>query len=102
MGVKTNAVCTVVRADDESRVTFSGKCMWQETRGFSAGKNGENKEDVTVVFLPIAADVIKGDSIIRGEISDCEKVLRQGLTVKKVIRCDFGSVEMQHLEVEAV
>lgn len=99
MGVKTNAVCTVVRAD-ESRVTFSGECMWQEIRGFSAGKNGENKEEVTIVFLPLAADVRKGDCIIRGELSDCEKVVREGLTVVKIIVCDYGSPKMQHLELE--
>ena len=101
--MKTNAVCTVARADDEdSRITFSGECMWQGTDGFSVGKNGENREEVTVIFLPVSADVQKGDCIIRGEISDCEQVLRQGLTAKKVKHRDFGSAEMQHIEVEAV
>lgn len=99
--MKTNAVCTVARAENEC-ITFSGNCMWQGSDGFSVGKDGEKREEVTVIFLPVSADVQKGDCIIRGEISDCEQVLKNGLTVKKVKRRDFGSAEMQHIEVEAV
>lgn len=100
MGMILNAVCTVVRPGDDI-IVFTGKCMWQETSGFSAGKNGEEKENLAAVFIPeISADIRDGDCIIREETADCERVVKEGKTVMKVTRCDFGSKDMQHLELE--
>lgn len=96
-----NAECTVVRPDEDSRIIFSGECMWQETSGFTAGKNGEQREDFTAVFIPgISADVKDGDCIVKGNEAEPERVIREGMTVMKVTRCDFGSPEMQHIELE--
>ncbi|MCM1578089.1 MAG: hypothetical protein NC078_04740 [Ruminococcus sp.] len=95
-----NTECTVVRPD-ENAVVFAGGCMWQETSGFTAGKNGEQRENFTAVFIPeISADIKDGDCIIRGNVSDPERVIREGMTVMKVTRCDFGSADMRHIELE--
>lgn len=95
----TNAVCTVVRSD-ESRIVWHGECMWQEVKAHEVKKYGEERADNVTVFIPdISADIREGDMMIKGKYTDCDHVIRNGLTVMSVSRNDFGSPDMQHLEL---
>ncbi len=73
--------------------------MWQETEGYEAKKYGEENADKAAVFIPgISADVEKTDYIFKGEISGEIKAC-EALTVMSVTRCDYGSEDMQHIEL---
>lgn len=97
----TNAVCTVVRADEgEYKVIGVYPCMWQETEGYEVKKYGAENADKAVIFIPeLSANIKKEDFIFRGEITEIN--LNEALTVMSVTRCDYGSEDMQHLEVGA-
>ncbi len=98
----TNAVCTVVRADEgEYKIIGNYPCMWQETESYEVKKYGAENADKATIFIPdLSADVKKEDCIFRGEITG-EINLNEALTVMSVTRYDYGSGYMQHLEVGA-
>jgi len=97
----TNAVCTVVRADEgEYKIIGVYPCMWQETEGYEVKKYGAENADKAAIFIPgLSADVKKEDFIFRGEIEEIN--LNEALTVMSVTRCDYGSEDMHHLELGA-
>jgi len=97
----TNAVCTVVRADnDEYKIIGNYPCMWQETEGYEVKKYGTENADKAAIFIhDLSADVKKEDFIFRGEITEIN--LNEALTVMSVTRCDYGSEDMRHLELGA-
>lgn len=97
----TNAVCTVVRAE-ESRIVYCGPCMWQEVKGSEVKKYGEERADsVNIYISDVNADIKDGDMIVKGEYVPPETVIRDGLTVSNTARHDYGSEDMQHIRVGA-
>ncbi len=97
----TNAVCTVVRAEDDIyKIIGNYPCMWQETESYEVKKYGAENADKAAIFIPdLSADIKKEDFIFRGEITEIN--LNKALTVMSVTPCDYGSEDMQHLEVGA-
>ncbi len=95
-----NTVCTVVRIiDGMYKIIGVYPCMWQETEGYEVKKYGVENADKAAVFIPeISADVKKTDYIFKGEISG-EINVSEALTVMSVTRCDYGSADMQHIEL---
>lgn len=99
----TNAVCTIVRtADDGSYYAVkSYPCMWIEVKGYETKKFGEERADTAQIFIPdIEADVLKGDYITREDVPE-EIDVSDMLTVTNVAQRDYGSADMQHVEVGA-
>lgn len=99
----TNAECTIIRtAEDGSYYAVkSYPCLWIEVEGYEIKKYGEERADSVQIFIPnIEADVLKGDYITREAVPD-EIDVSGMLTVTSVARRDYGSADMQHLEVGA-
>lgn len=99
----TNATCTIIRtADDGSYYAVkSYPCMWIEDKGYETKKFGEERADTAQIFITdIEADVLKGDYITREDVSEGIDVSGM-LTVTSVARRDYGSADMQHVEVGA-
>lgn len=99
----TNGYCTVIRADDDGNYKIAGTypCMWQETEGCEVKKYGEENADKAAVWIPdLTADVKKHDYIIRGELAKVGD-LDGMLTVMSASRHDYGSEDMQHIEIGA-
>ncbi len=97
----TNAVCTVVRAEDDTyKIIGIYPCMWQEIEGYEVKKYGAENADKAAIFIPgLSADIKKEDFIFKGEIEEIN--LNKALTVMSVTPCDYGSEDMHHLEVGA-
>lgn len=77
--------------------------MWQETEGYEVKKYGEENADKAAVWVPdISADVKKGDYIVRGAVEDISDFDPDtALTVMTAARHDYGSSDMQHIEIGA-
>lgn len=103
--ITTNGNCTIVRTDDngEYRLVGTYPCMWQETEGYEVKKYGEENADKAAIWIPdLTADVKKHDYIVHGEIADISEFnLNSALTVMSASRHDYGSSEMQHIEIGA-
>ncbi|MCI9410389.1 MAG: hypothetical protein HFJ89_11375 [Oscillospiraceae bacterium] len=101
----TNGYCTVVRADDngECRLVGTYPCMWQETEGYEVKKYGEENADKAAIWIPdLTADVKNHDYIVRGELSDISEFDPDtALTVMSAAKHDYGSEDMQHVEIGA-
>ena len=101
----TNGDCTVIRTDDNGEYFIVGTypCMWQEVEGYEVKKYGEENADKASIWIPdISADVKKRDHIIRGKLEDiAEFDPDTALTVMSAGRLDYGSEEMQHVEIGA-
>ncbi len=101
----TNGYCTVVRADDngECRLVGTYPCMWQETEGYEVKKYGEENADKAAIWIPdLTADVKNHDYIVRGELSDVSEFDPDtALTVMSAAKHDYGSEDMQHVEIGA-
>ncbi len=101
----TNADCTIVRIDDNGEYCIVGthSCMWQEVEGYEAKKYGEENADKAAVWIPdLSADVKKHDYIVRGTLADISEFDRDtALTVMSAARHDYGSADMQHVEIGA-
>lgn len=101
----TNGNCTIVRPDDNGEYCLIGTypCMWQEVEGYEAKKYGEENADKATIWVPyISADVKKHDYIVRGELADVSEFDPDtALTVMSTARHDYGSTDMQHIEIGA-
>lgn len=101
--ITTNADCTIVRTDDNGGYKIVGTypCMWQEVEGYEVKKYGEENADKAAIWIPdISADVKKGDRIVRGKTSDVSDFdPDNALTVMSASKHDYGSSEMQHIEI---
>ena len=101
----TNGYCTVVRADDngECRLVGTYPCMWQETEGYEVKKYGEENADKAAIWIPdLTADVKNHDYIVRGELSDISEFDPDtALTVMSAAKHDYGSEDMQPVEIGA-
>ena len=101
----TNADCTIVRSDDNGEYSIVGTypCMWQSVEGYEVKKYGEENADKAAVWVPdLSADVKKHDYIVRGTLSDISEFDRDtALTVMSAARHDYGSADMQHVEIGA-
>ena len=101
----TNCDCTIVRSDDNGEYFLVGTypCMWQEVEGYEAKKYGEENADKAAVWVPdLSADVQKHDYIVRGELADISEFDRDtALTVMSAARHDYGSEELNHIEIGA-
>ena len=101
----TNADCTIVRMDDNGEYFIVGTypCMWQEVKGYEIKKYGEENADKVSVWVPdMTADVKKHDRIVRGELGDISEFDPDtALTVMSASKPDYGSPEMQHIEIGA-
>ena len=100
----TNATCTIIRtADDGSYYAVkSYPCMWIEVEGYETKKFGEERADTAQIFITdIGADVLKGDYITKKDVPEVITDISGMLTVKNVARRDYGSADMQHVEVGA-
>ena len=101
----TNGDCTVIRTDDNGEYFIVGAypCMWQEVEGYEVKKYGEENADKAAVWIPdLSADVKKRDYIVRGELGDISEFDPDtALTVMSAGRLDYGSEEMQHVEIGA-
>ena len=101
----TNGYCTVVRADDngECRLVGTYPCMWQETEGYEVKKYGEENADKAAIWIPdLTADVKNHDYIVRGELSDISEFDPDtALTVMSAAKHDYGSEDMQDVEIGA-
>lgn len=98
-----NAVCTVFRMDGDCiSPVWQGECMWQEVSGIETKKYGAENADKAAVFIPdIHADICSGDIVICGKVFDGEYAARKGLKIMSVTRNNFGSADMQHIELGA-
>lgn len=105
MDMITNGDCTVIRTDDDGKYFIVGTypCMWQEVEGYEVKKYGEDNADKASIWIPdISADVKKGDYIVRGKLKDTSKFNPDiALTVMSAARRDYGSAEMQHVQIGA-
>ena len=101
----TNSDCTIVRTDDSGEYFIVGTypCMWQEVEGYEVKKYGEDNADKVSVWVPdMTADVKKHDRIIRGKLGDISEFDSDtALTVMSASKLDYGSEEMQHVEIGA-
>lgn len=101
----TNGDCTVIRTDENGECFIVGTypCMWQEVEGYEVKKYGEENADKASIWIPdISADVKKRDNIIRGKLEDISEFDPDtALTVMSAGRLDYGSEEMQHVEIGA-
>ena len=101
----TNGNCTIVRTDENGEYFIVGAypCMWQEVEGYEVKKYGEENADKVSVWVPdMTADVKKHDRIVRGEFGDISKFDPDtALTVMSASKLDYGSTEMQHIEIGA-
>lgn len=101
----TNGDCTVIRTDDNGEYFIVGTypCMWQEVEGYEVKKYGEDNADKAAIWVPdITADVKKHDRIIRGKLEDITEFDPDtALTVMSAARRDYGSEEMQHVDIGA-
>ena len=101
----TNGDCTIVRTDDDGNyfIVDTYPCMWQEVEGYEVKKYGEENADKASIWIPdITADVKKRDHIIRGKLEDISEFDPDtALTVMSAGRLDYGSEEMQHVEIGA-
>ena len=101
----TNGDCTVIRTDDNGEYFIVGtySCMWQEVEGYEVKKYGEeNADKASIWILDISADVKKRDHIVRGKLEDISEFdTDTALTVMSAGRLDYGSEEMQHVEIGA-
>lgn len=101
----TNANCTIVRMDDNGEYFIVGTypCMWQEVEAYEVKKYGEENADKAAVWIPdISADVLKHDRIVRGIIADISDFDPDtALTVMSASKLDYGSPEIQHIEIGA-
>ena len=101
----TNGDCTIVRTDDSGEYFIVGTypCMWQEVEGYEVKKYGEENADKVSVWVPdMTADVKKHDRIVRGELGDISEFDPDtALTVMSASKLDYGSTEMQHIEIGA-
>lgn len=101
----TNSDCTVIRRSDNGSRNIVGcyPCMWQETEGYEVKKYGEENADKAAIWIPdITADVKKEDYIFRGKLDDISEFNPDtALTVMSAARRDYGSAEMQHIEIGA-
>ncbi len=101
----TNGDCTIIRTGENSNYFIVGTypCMWQEVEGYEVKKYGEENADKASVWVPdISADVKKGDYIIRRKLEDISEFDPDtALTVMSAGRLDYGSEEMQHVEIGA-
>lgn len=101
----TNGNCTIVRTDENGEYFIVGTypCMWQEVEGYEVKKYGEENADKVSVWVPdMTADVKKHDYIIRGKLGDISDFDPDtALTVMSSSKPDYGSPEMQHVEIGA-
>lgn len=101
----TNGNCTVIRPDDNGEYFIVGTypCMWQEVEGYEVKKYGEDNADKATIWVPdISADVKKHDHIVRGELAEISEFDPDtALTVMSAAKRDYGSDEMQHIEIGA-
>ena len=101
----TNGNCTIVRTDENGEYFIVGAypCMWQEVEGYEVKKYGEENADKVSVWVPdMTADVKKHDRIVRGELGDISEFDPDtALTVMSASKLDYGSTEMQHIEIGA-
>lgn len=100
-----NGDCTIIRTDDDGGYFIVGTypCMWQEVEGYEVKKYGEDNADRASIWVPdITADVKKGDYIVRRKLSDISEFDPDtALTVMSAAKLDYGSEEMQHVEIGA-
>ena len=98
----TNAVCTVIRSEDGSHnIVGTYPCMWQECEGYEVKKFGEENADKVAIWIPdLTADVKKHDFIFRGELTEIGD-LDGMLTVMSASRNNYGSEELNHIEIGA-
>lgn len=99
----TNGVCTVYRGDENGGVFLVGvfPCMRQGVESYEVKKYGEENADKAAVYIPdVSAAIVKGDVIFFGEKSQpTDKEIYDALHVQSVTVNDFGSKNMQHLQL---
>lgn len=109
----TNADATIYRpstdGSDYDRV-YLGSVCWQGSQSKTISTNGTKDTAGTTVFIPLSLidHIPTGSYIVRGDCAylySPEHPIREftkcfhPLTVLQVVKCDYGSPDMQHWEV---
>jgi hypothetical protein len=107
--MKYNGYCTVWHKKSDN--TYSSEvytCWWQSTEAENISKTGTTDVDKAMVYLPVSADVSKGDYIAKGNIGldvtdSVVELLKEinPLKIQTVEPKDYGSEHMHHIEVTA-
>lgn len=112
--MKTNTDITIYkrRLDVKSKIyiwerLYIEAVMWQEEQGTSF-KNGFTESKNVRIFIPIEyvekCDFIEGDIVVRGNINadttiDFPNCLINRYVIKTIKKRDFGSHNLQHIEI---
>jgi len=112
--MRTNTDITIYkrRLDTKSKIytwkrLYIKAVMWQEEQGTSF-KNGFTESKNVRIFIPIdyveICDFIEGDIVLRGNINvdtteDFPNCLIDRYVIKTIKKRDFGSHNLQHIEI---
>ena len=100
----TNGVCSVFRPDNNGVVPVGVfPCMWQENYAYEVKKYGESNADNATVFVPdMNADIREKDFVFFGKVqTPADKELYNALRVHSIDVRNYGSSDMQHLQIGA-